>query len=207
MAKPRISAPFDDGQHVVQLQFQIFSQAIEINLIALFGVDGFQQTGQRLSVAMRQGFGLIRPHPARAQRFGFGFGAARDQPVHFIDQRLKRRVFAIARMMQRHVDLGQHPTGILLHHDDPIGEEDGLLDIVRDHQDGFRRNRFGDPQLQQFTAQRLGAQHIQRAERFVEAEQVRLHRHRAGEAHLLPHAARQLARISFLETIETHFVQ
>ncbi len=51
------------------------------------------------------------------------------------------------------------------------------------------------------------AEHVQGGEGFVQAEQLRLHGHGPGKAYLLPHAARQLARIGVLEAVQPHAVQ
>ena len=155
----------------------------------MLGVDGFQQTCQAIKGCNGQSFDLAGSARRGAQRLCFRFGLARDQRVDLIDQSLKSCVFAAARMAQGNVDFGQHPAGIFLHHDDAIGQEDGLFDVVRHHQHRLSWDRFADPQLQQLATQRLGAQHVERAERFVEAKQLRLHRHGAREAALLPHAA------------------
>ena len=55
---------------------------------------------------------------------------------------LKRRVFAVARMMQAHADLGDDVAGFFAHHHNPIGHEHGFFDVVCDHQDRFGRNCF-----------------------------------------------------------------
>ncbi len=97
---------------------------------------------------------------------------------------------------------GNHVARILVHDDDPVGHKHGFFDIVGHHQDRLGRNRFVQPELHQFAAQRFGGEHIQRRKRLVQAQQLRFDRHRAGEPDLLPHASRKLARIRRFETVE-----
>ena len=58
------------------------------------------------------------------------------------------------------------------------------------------------PQLHQLAAQRLGRKHVERRERLVQAQQLWLDGHGAGEAHLLSHAAGELARVGRLEAVQ-----
>ena len=105
------------------------------------------------------------------------------------------------------MDFGDDATGILLHDDDAVAHQDRFLDVVGDHEDRFRRNLAGRPELEQLAAKRLRAEHVERRERFVHAEQLGLDRHRAREPDLLSHAAGQLARIGVLEPIEPDAIE
>ena len=105
------------------------------------------------------------------------------------------------------VKLGQHAARVFFHHDDAVGHEHGLFDVVRHHQHGLGGDGLVQPQFHQLAAQRLGAQHIQRAEWLVQAEQFRLNRHRARKAAFLAHPAGKLARVGRLESVQAHLVQ
>ena len=100
-------------------------------------------------------------------------------------------------------DLGDDAARVVTHDDDAVGHQDRLLDVVGDHEDGLRRYGLVQPELHQLTAQRFGGENVERGERLVETEQLGLDRHRAGEPDLLPHAARELARVRRLEAVQT----
>ena len=59
----------------------------------------------------------------------------------------------------------------------------------------------------QFTPQRLGAQDVERGERLVQAQELRVHRHGAGKADLLPHPAGQFPRVGRLEAVQADPVE
>ena len=63
------------------------------------------------------------------------------------------------------------------------------------------------PELQQFAAEVLGGEHVQRGERLVHEQHFRLDHQRAGEAHALLHAAGEFLGIGAFEAVETHGVQ
>src|ERR1051325_6441288 len=111
-------------------------------------------------------------------------------------------VLALPRMAQRDMDLGHDVAGILAHDDDAVGHQHRFLDVVGHHQDRLRRNLFFEPQLHQLAAQRLRREHVERGERLVQAQELGLDRHGAGEAYLLAHAAGKLARVGGLEAVE-----
>ena len=58
------------------------------------------------------------------------------------------------------------------------------------------------PQVEQVGAQGLGGQHVERRERLVHQQDLRLHDERAGEADALAHAAGKLLRIGGFEAVE-----
>ena len=60
---------------------------------------------------------------------------------------------------------------------------------------------FG-PEVEEVGAQRLGGQHVERRERLVHQQDVRMHHQRAREADALAHAAGELARIGRLEAVQ-----
>ena len=66
----------------------------------------------------------------------------------------------------------------------------------------FDRHAPFVPEVEQVGAQGLGGQHVERRERLVHQEDLRLHDERAREADALAHAARQLLRIGGFEAVE-----
>ena len=52
-----------------------------------------------------------------------------------------------------------------------------------------------EPEIEEVAAQRLGGQHVERRERLVEQQDIRVDDEGAGEADALPHAAGELLRI------------
>src|SRR6476646_4993189 len=84
-------------------------------------------------------------------------------------------------------------------HDDPLGHADRLTDVVR-HQDrglALTAEDFGH-----FIGERDARLRVERRERLVEQDDVRLGAERAGERHPLAHAARKLARQMMQELSE-----
>ena len=137
-----------------------------------------------------------------SQFLGLRQGLAGYGGIDLVHDGLKRRVLALARMTQAHGHLGHDVARIFVHDHDPVGHQHGLFDIVRDHQDRLGGDGFAQPQLHQLAAQRFGGEHIQRGKRLVQAQQLRLDRHRPRKAHLLPHAAGKLPRIGGFETVQ-----
>ena len=100
-------------------------------------------------------------------------------------------------------------AGPSAHHDDAIGQEDGLLDQVRDHHDAFERERqlaSAGPEAIDLAAQAFGGEDIQGAERLIHAEQFRPAGQGAGDADALLHSAGKFLGIRFLETFKADHV-
>ena len=88
-----------------------------------------------------------------------------------------------------------------VHHDDLVGDLHRLLLVVRD--DHRRRVRLVVEAPQ--PGAQLGAHlRVERAERLVEQQHRRVDRERAGEAHPLALAARELRRVAVREPVELH---
>ena len=87
----------------------------------------------------------------------------------------------------------------LVHHRDPVGDLHRLLLVVRD--DHGRRVRLVVESAQP-DAQVLADARVERAERLVEQQHLRLDRERAGERHPLALAAGELGRIAVGEALE-----
>ena len=91
------------------------------------------------------------------------------------------------------------PSGARREQHDPVGQQDRLLDIVRDQQHGARllQQRIGEPALHLPARER-----VERAERLVQAQHRPPGQQRAQERDALAHAAAQLARPRLLEALQ-----
>lgn len=87
-------------------------------------------------------------------------------------------------------DLRLDGAGVGTEHDDAIGEEDGLLDVVGHDEDRLGGEIAARPQFQQFAAEILGGKYVQCAERLVHEQNVRFGDERPREADSLAHATR-----------------
>src|SRR6266540_2412383 len=85
------------------------------------------------------------------------------------------------------------------HHDDPVGQLHGFLDVVRDEKN---RLLLRPPDAQQFSSHDEPRDRVERAEGLVEKEHVGVHGEGAGDFNALLHAARKLVRIRLLEAFE-----
>ncbi len=101
-----------------------------------------------------------------------------------------------------HRDFRGDAAGIGRQHEDAVAHQHRFLDVVGDHQDGLDRNAPLLPQIEQVGAQGFRGQHVERRERLVHQQDLRLHDQRAREADALAHAARQLLRIGRFEAVE-----
>ena len=62
------------------------------------------------------------------------------------------------------------------------------------------------PDAEQFRAEVLGGEHVERGERFVHQQHVRFDHERTGEPHSLAHAPGEFLRVGGLEAVETDLV-
>ncbi len=91
-------------------------------------------------------------------------------------------------------------------HDDPVGEIERLLLVVRDEDARQRESRRR--QLPQPLAQLAADVRVQRAERLVEQQHFRLDGQRARERDALPLTARKLRRADgFGQEVELHQIE
>ena len=119
-----------------------------------------------------------------------------------LDQLTERRLEPVARLRQVDLDLGDDPTGVGREHQDAVAHEHRLLDVVRDQDHALDRELTLAPEIEKVGAQGLRRQHVERRERLVHQQDVRMDDERAGEADALPHATRELPRIGGLEAVE-----
>ena len=88
----------------------------------------------------------------------------------------------------------------ILHQDDAAAERDGLVEIVRDEDDGLLELALEVAQLRLHVAADQG---VERAEGFVHEQDVGIRRERPREARPLLHAARQFVGILRLPALQT----
>ena len=103
----------------------------------------------------------------------------------------RERHFEIARARDIDHALGQHAARPRRHHEDAVGEEHGLAQVVRHQHDGDLARRV---QVADHAPQLLAREGIERAERLVEHQQFGLVDQRAAERGALLHAAGELPR-------------
>ena len=89
--------------------------------------------------------------------------------------------------------------GTRAHHHDAIRQVDRFVDLMRDEQHGLARLA---PDLQQLGLHELAGLRVERGERFVHQQHLRIGRQRPREIDALLHAAREFGRIMPLETGE-----
>jgi hypothetical protein len=121
----------------------------------------------------------------RAADGGKGFGRP-DRPGDATPQILQGRFGPVARTRQIQADIGDHAARRPCHDEDAIGDDDRLFDVVRRQ----RQHEFGGaPQRGEMVQQFRARERIERAERLVEQQRLRLAHQRAGDPRPLRHAA------------------
>src|SRR5215471_2378608 len=134
-----------------------------------------------------------------ASRLSMGFLAAAEEAADataVFDER--GRVGDLDRPRPRQVDSDrlEHSPRALAHHDNSVAEEDRFVDAVRDEERGLLVLL---PDAEQLVAHRLAGLRVERAERLVEEQDLRVDGERPRDADALPHAARQLTGPVVLE--------
>ena len=104
-----------------------------------------------------------------------------------------------APLPQVNVDNLLEPAGAGAEHGDPLAQVHSLVDAVGDEDDGLAR---GAPDAQEFLLELFPGLGIQRCERFIHEQDVRLVREAPGDGNPLLHAAGKLMGIPVLETGE-----
>ncbi len=88
----------------------------------------------------------------------------------------------------------RHPRKVSVRdQQDAVGQQDRLVDVMGDHEDGLVG---AAPDLQQLVLDGAAGQRVQRAERLVQEQQLGVVGKGAGDGHALAHAARQLAGLA-----------
>jgi hypothetical protein len=129
-----------------------------------------------------------------------------DEVEQVMAQLDEARALALPRAARaRDVDLDDlaHATGPRAHHADRVGEQDGLVDVVRDERD---RAAVTLPELRQ-EALRAGArERVERAERLVHEQHPRVVGERTGDRDALLHASGQLLGEGVGEAGQAHLL-
>ena len=112
------------------------------------------------------------------------------------------RIEPVARLLEVDGDLANDAAGIGREQQDAVAHQHRFLDIVGDQNDALDRQLAVAPQFEEIGAQSFRRQHVERRERLVHQQNVRMNDERAGEADALAHAAGQFARIGGFVTVE-----
>src|SRR5208337_4547605 len=129
-----------------------------------------------------------------------------DQREDLVGQRIEGFGAPVARSWQLDLEILDDASGARRHHYYAIGELDGLLDDVSDHDEILHRHVGRLPDIEQLLAQRDRRQGVERGERLVQHQHLGLDRERSRETDALLHPAGQLARIGLLEAVESDLV-
>ena len=106
---------------------------------------------------------------------------------------------AIARQGVAH-DFGDARTRAIGHQDDLVGQQNGFVDVMGNHEHGLRG---GGADFEQLVLDHAAGEGVERAERFVQQQHLGLDGKGAGNADALLHAARQFRRFFVLRTGQT----
>ncbi len=198
----------NERQQVVDLKAQVVGQVGEVSRTVMPAEQDLGEAGQPVHGGLRQR--RIAEPAWAAGRLGWGRGrsavALRHHPVYLVDERLVVRRSPATRPGERVTHVCPDPAGVGAQDEDPVGEQDRFLDVVRDHDDGFGREPAALPEFQQLAAQVLGRQHVQRTERLIHEQRRGLHDQCASEPDPLAHASRQFLGIGGLITVQAHDV-
>src|SRR4051812_3325397 len=104
-----------------------------------------------------------------------------------------------ARARQLDLELANDAAGPRRHHHDAVAEEDRLVDRMRDQHHGLAAR---EPYALQLGVHLLAGQSVQRAERLVHQEELRIARQRTHDGDALLHAAGKLVGIFVLEALQ-----
>src|SRR5690242_11941932 len=105
----------------------------------------------------------------------------------------------MARMRERHFERRLDARGTRREHEDAVGELNRFLDIVSNQDARVPLDLEDSSQLQ--THLQAG-ERIERCERLVHIEDVRLHDERARELEPLEHPSRELVRVASFEAAQ-----
>src|SRR5919198_1097830 len=161
---------------------------------------------RRRGISLRRAYGPVRNemlrgvHPERSERAQHGTWSLEMADDRARDGR-DGRVVVLARAGQLDRDVGYRGPGPGAHNDHMVRQERGLRGVVRHEQDSPRR---GVVQAQQLGPQAPRGQLVERRERLVHQDHVRVDRQGARQRHPLLHSPGQLAREAVLEAAETH---
>ncbi len=113
----------------------------------------------------------------------------RQHLVDIVDKLGERLGLAITGLRQLNTKIGANVARVPTQHYDAVGEQDGFFNVVRDQEDGLGGHGLVGPELQQFTAQVFGGEHVEGRKRLIHKENFRFDNEGAGKADTLLHAA------------------
>ena len=105
----------------------------------------------------------------------------------------------VARIRRVASQVGHHAAGPRRHHDDALREIDRLEHRMRDE---HRREAVLPPQRQQVVVELVARDLVERRERLVHQQDLRMRHQRARDRDAHLHAAGEFARIGFLEALQ-----
>src|SRR3954468_4368386 len=119
---------------------------------------------------------------------------AQEQGMDLRDDASDEHIVEVARARGVDPELLEQPAGTRRHHEDAVGEQDGLPHVVRDEQERRAATR-AHPCSLDLVLQELARLRVEHAERLVAQHDGRLARECARERRPLAHACRQLVRL------------
>ena len=191
-------------QQVVYLQTQALGELRQIFPAAAI-VDDFEQSADSADARVRQHRETgrwLRRREFRDRRLRIGHDG-----VDVIHQSDEPRPFLVPRPRNLHLHLAADAARIRPQHHDSVRQQHGLLDVVRHHQNAFRGKCPALPEVADFTAQVLGGEDVEGAERLVHHQYIRLHHEGPRETHSLAHAAGKFFRIGAFEAFQAHHAE
>ena len=201
--EPEHLGAFENRQQVVNFEPQIVGYVIDVFLAAAI-VEQFDQAGNAAGPRMRNDLRRGPLGMAGACRRCELQLRLRHNLIYIVHVEHERRGFAVARVLQRHAEIRADARRIAAEHDNAVGQQHGLFDVVRHDENAARGNFLREPQLQQFVAQAFRRQHVQRGERLVHEKNFRLHGESAREPHALLHPARKFFRERILKALQAY---
>ena len=130
-----------------------------------------------------------------------------EDGVDVIHQLSEGGVLFIARLRQTDFEICTHMTWITPKHNDAVGKQNGLFNIVGNDEDGLCRNGLLLPELEEFAAQVLCRENVEGRKRLVHKEDFGLDNEGTGKAYALAHSTGELFGVGGLETIESDSIQ
>ena len=135
-----------------------------------------------------------RPLRLRVALDHLGLQFLPDLAVQFVERRVELDLGDVARARQRHAPVADDARGRPRRHDhDAVGERDRLFEIVGDEQ---HRLAVGAPQIEQQIAHDLPRLRVERAERLVHQQDLRIADQHLREPDALALAAGEHVRIA-----------
>ena len=115
-----------------------------------------------------------------------------DEGAETFELRVVIEEFTVARTGERNVEgRAERRAGAVREWNDAVCEEQRFVDVVGDEDDGLF---IFFPDALELVLERRARERVERGERFIEQENLRVHRKRAGDGDALTLAARKFAR-------------